>query len=155
HQSPERFVELHRRAAELFAASHDYDKAISHALAADDNHRAARLIIQAHEQISTRQRAGVLLHWIDALPPTIVESYPQLLLIRASIYIIRNEYYQASPQLDLAASALRTNPRLVIDPSALPRLEKEILILRSKVLFQAGQYQEAQRLCQQVLEATP
>src|SRR5712692_2291123 len=155
HQSLERFVELHRRAAELFAASHDYDKAISHALAADDSHGAARLIIQAHEQIATRERAEVLLHWIDALPRTIVESYPQLLLIRASIYIIRNEYYQAFPLLELASYALRTKPRLVIDTNDLPRLQTEILILRSKVLFQAGQYQEAQRLCQQVLEATP
>jgi len=155
HRSPERFAELHRQAAELFAASHDYDKAISHVLAAGDSHRAARLIIQAHEQMSTRERAEVVLHWIDALPPTIVESYPQLLLIRASIYIIRNEYYQVFPLLDLAASALRTNTRLVIDPSDLPRLQTEILILRSKVLFQAGQYQEAQRLCEQVLEATP
>lgn len=155
HQSRERFVELHRRAAELFADSHNYDKAISHALAAEDSHEAARLIIQAHEQISNRERVDVLLNWIDALPPTIVESYPQLLLIRASIYITRNKYYQAFPVLDLAASSLSTNPQLAIDPSDLPRLHTELLILRSKVLFQAGQYQEAQCLCQQVLEATP
>lgn len=153
--SPERFAELHQRAAELFAASHDYDKAISHALAAHDNHRAARLILQAHKQTSTRERAEVLLHWIDTLPPTIVESYPQLLLIKANIYIIRNEYFQVVPLLDLAASTLRTNPKLVIDPGDLPGLETEILILRSKGLFQAGQYRESQHLCQQVLEATP
>lgn len=155
HRSPERFVELHQRAAELFAASHDYHKAIFHALAANDNHGAARLIIQAHKQIVTRERTQVLLHWIDALPPAIVESYPQLLLIQASIYLMRSEYYQAFPLLDLAASALRTNPQVMIDPNDLPRLQAEILTLRSKVLFQAGQYQEAQHLCQQVLEATP
>ncbi|MHB8595588.1 MAG: BTAD domain-containing putative transcriptional regulator [Ktedonobacteraceae bacterium] len=153
--SPERFAELHRRASEQFEAAHDYENAISHALAADDSHRAAQLIIQAHQQMDSRKYTEIVLRWIDALPAETTESYPQLLLIRASIYLMRNEYMHALPLLDTASALYTTNTLTGLDPTDLPRLQAELIILRSKALFQEGRYQESQCLCQQVLEATP
>ena len=155
-QAPERFAFLHRRAARLLREAHEYDEAISHALAAEDDHGAVRLIMEAYEQMPAREYTETLLRWIEALPQTTAETYPQLLLIRASIYLLRGEYYQALPLLDNAsAPAMYANPRTIVDQADLPRLQMEIMLLRSKALVQAGQYQESQLLCQQVLEATP
>ena len=154
HQSPERFAELHQLAAEQFAAAAEYDKAIFHALEAGDNQNVARLIIKAYQEMSTSEYPETLLRWIDRLPPTDVQLQPQLLIIRASIFLRRGAYYQALPLLD-AASTLQTDPKVVIDPIDLPKLNAEIMILRSKALFQLGKYQEAQQLCLQILEITP
>lgn len=153
--SPERFAALHGRAAELFEASHDYENAISHALAINDSHRAALLIIQAHRRMASRKYTEILLRWIEALPPETMESYPQLLLTHASIYLMRNEYSHALPLLDTASALHTTSSLTSLDPSDPPRLHAELMILRSKAFFQEGRYREAELLCQQVLEATP
>lgn len=153
--SPERFAALHQHAAELFEASHDYENAISHALAAGDRHKAAVLIIQAHRQMSSRKCTGILLHLIEALPSGTMESYPQLLLTHASIYLMRNEYSHALPLLDTASALQTTSSLTALDPSGPLRLQGELMILRSKAFFQEGRYREAELLCQQVLEATP
>jgi LuxR family transcriptional regulator, maltose regulon positive regulatory protein len=153
--SPERFSELHSRSASLFEASHDYENAISHALMAGNSHRVAQLIIQAHQEMSSRKLSERLLRWIDALPTETAESYPQLLLIRASIYLMRNEYTHALPLLDTASALHTTSSFTSLNSADLPRLQAELMILRSKALFQEGRYQEGRRLCQQVLESTP
>jgi ATP/maltotriose-dependent transcriptional regulator MalT/DNA-binding SARP family transcriptional activator len=154
HQSPERFAYLHRRASELFAASHEYDKAVTHALAAGDDPSVARLIIQAYTQRSLPEHTGILERWIDALPPATLESYPQLLLIRAHIYLLRGEHARAFPLLDILSN-LRDDQKANIDPGDLPLLQMESMILRSKALSQMGEYQNAQLLCLHVLKVTP
>lgn len=153
--SPQRFEELHLRASELFEASHDYENAISHTLAAEQYERAAQLIIRAHREMSSRKYNEILLRWIDALPVKTTESYPELLLIHAAIYLMSNQYSRALPLLDTASALNTTSSLTTLDPGDLPRLQAELMILRSKALFQEGRYREAQRLCQQVLEATP
>jgi ATP/maltotriose-dependent transcriptional regulator MalT/two-component SAPR family response regulator len=152
-QSPERFAYLHRRASELFAATHEYDKAITHALAAGDSPFVAQLIIQAFAQMSLQEHTEVLERWIDALPLTTLENYPQLLLIRAHIYLLRGEHVQAFPLLD-TLSRLYRDQEANIDPDDLPQLQMESIILRSKALSQMGEYRNAQLLCQYVLTVT-
>jgi DNA-binding SARP family transcriptional activator/Flp pilus assembly protein TadD len=137
-----------------YAASGEYDKSISHALEAGDNACMAQLIIKSYQQMPASEHPETLLHWMDALPQEIVQAHPQLLIIRASSFLRRGEYYQALPLLD-CASMLQNAPQSVIDPIDLPQINAEIMILRSKALFQLGKYQDAQVICQQILEATP
>lgn len=153
HQSPERFAHLHRRASELFAASQEYDKAITHALAASDCSLVAQLIIQAYAQMSLQEHTEFMERWIDALAPTTLENYPQLLLIRAHIHLLRGEHAQAFPLLD-TLSKLYRGQETNIDPGDLPRLQMESIILRSKALSQMGEYRNAQLLCLYVLTVT-
>lgn len=153
-QTPERFTELHRRAAQLLRATHHYDHAISHVLLANDTHMAAQLIIEAYEYLPAKAHTEIFLRWLDAIPPETVESYPKLLVIHASIFLKKGERTQALPLLDTAAT-LCTKLQTSLDPNDLPSLQAEIIILRSKALFQEGKYQEAQLLCLQILEITP
>lgn len=152
---PVRFSELHRRATQLFDDAHEYEKAITHALVANDNNHAAQLIIQAYQQMQGRQHAETLLRWINALPSEVTEQYPQLLLIQASIHLMYNNYPQALPLLDSARALQTTRSFPALASADVSRLQVEIMILRSKALFQEGKYQEGQHVCQQVLEAIP
>lgn len=155
YQSPERFAKLHRRAAELFEASHEYDMAIFHMLAANENIQAARLIILAHERMAAKEHAETLLRWIEALPVQVMENSPEVMLIRVSIHLTQGEHAQALALLDTVSTLLSTNPQAIMDPNDLPRWQAEAMILRSKALFQIGKYKEAQQLCRQVLDTTP
>ncbi|GHO89559.1 tetratricopeptide repeat protein [Dictyobacter formicarum] len=149
----ERFVELHHHAAEIFEAAGEYDEAIAHALAAGESSITVQLIIKAYELMAGKQHTETLLHWIDALPDETIKHHPQLLLIRTNIHLMKGEYTSALALLDTASTLLANMPPS--DNSAYLKLRVEIMILRSKALFQTGEYQEAQELCQEVLEITP
>ncbi len=153
--APEQFVELHSRAARLFEASHDYENAISHALAASDSQHAAQLIIRAHQEMISRTEGEKLLRWLDALPAEMVEQSPRLLLVRAGIHLIRTEYRQALPLLDAAEALSAANSLAAPDATDLSHLQIELMVLRGKAFFQAGRYEEGLHVCQQVLETTP
>lgn len=154
HQMPERFFSLHQRAGELWADTQEYDQGMYHALAANAYELVTRIIIEAHHQMLTQGRIETLLSWIDVLPTSILESQPRLLLIRARIAIMLGESVSVLPLLDQTAEALSS----AVQPMSLDErslLLAETGILRSKVLFQIGEYLAAQALCQQVLEQIP
>jgi LuxR family transcriptional regulator, maltose regulon positive regulatory protein len=153
-QAPERFTMRHQRAAELLYAEHDYEHAIYHAHKAGADDMMAHFIIEIAEEIFIQKYMETLPQWIDMLPCMILERYPQLLLIRAKIFLKRGEYSQAFPLLD-TASTVYTNTQAIIDQNDLLAMQTEIMILRSKALFQAGKYQESQTLCEQLLDITP
>jgi len=155
YQSPERFISLHRRAAEIFHELHDYDQAIYHAHAIGANDMIAKLIIEASTQMFTQGYTATLIRWIDMLPQAAQERYPEILLISAKIYLISGEYAQAIPLLDTASLTLANNSSSDIDNHALLSLQPHITITRSKALFQKGAYQEAQNSCLQVLVHLP
>jgi len=153
-QSPERFIALHERAIEVWEASHEYEKAIYHAFEAKLDDKAAHLILEAYEHIFAQGRIETLSRWIDALPTETTDRYPKLLLIRANVYLSLSEYTYVLPLLDRASEAITTCPSLVYADET-PLFQATLSIARSEALFQTGNYEEAQRLCQQVIEHIP
>jgi len=149
----ERFLELHHRATTIFEARGEYDEAITHAMAAGENAVTVQLIIKAYESPPDKQHPETLLLWIDALPDATVNNHPQLILIRTNIYLTKGDYTSALALLDTASILFAQLPSS--DASTRLKLRVEIMILRSKALFQTGEYQEAQALCQEVLDITP
>lgn len=155
--TPERFSQLHQRAAELLSATHNYNQAIYHAFEASVNDIAANLIIESAEQMMNQGHADTLARWIDAFPTLTTNRYPKLLVIRANIYLRQGDYHSALPLLDVAdtttqALAIQGSP---LDISNLPVLQAEIAIVRSKILFRQVEYQQSQVVCQQVLANLP
>ncbi|HLI05737.1 MAG TPA: BTAD domain-containing putative transcriptional regulator [Ktedonobacteraceae bacterium] len=147
-QDPGRLVELHGRAAEIFRGV-DSGEAIFHALAAGMYDVAAALIGQVCGQQFAQGRLILLAGWIDALPSDTLARYPQLLLVRANIFLATGEHTQAQPLLDRARAAIEP------DADEAPVLQAQIFIARSSILFQQGDYHEAQALCQQALDLLP
>jgi LuxR family maltose regulon positive regulatory protein len=147
--APERFTALHRRAMDLFRASQDYEQAIYHALAIPAYEVAADLIEQCYRQMFVQKYSSMLADWIDAFPEDILLQHPQLLLIRANIFLTAGEYTQAIPLLDAANAAIKS------DEDTASTLLAEILVARSMILFQHCAYAEAQDVSRQALNLLP
>jgi LuxR family transcriptional regulator, maltose regulon positive regulatory protein len=157
HESPERFSCLHQRAAELLSASHNYSQAIYHALEASVNDIAADLIIESAEQMMDQGHAETLARWIDAFPPATTNRYPQLLFIRANIYLKQGDHSLALNLINVADIAIQTlsSQASSLEVQHLPTLQAELAIARSRILFQQREYQRGLLLCQQALTSLP
>lgn len=81
-----RWLELNRRAAALFEDRSDWTQAISHYLKARAFDEAARVIEHIAKETFDAGRWSTLAKWIDALPATLLNSYPDLLVYRARVF---------------------------------------------------------------------
>lgn len=81
--SSERARSLHRRAADWYAEAGLQHEAIRHALAGGDFAAAATWILEASDGLIRNGRIVTLLDWLDALPPTVIAEYPNLLTNKA------------------------------------------------------------------------
>lgn len=153
-QDPERFLALHRRAAALWHARLDYDQAMYHALEAHAIDLAVQLILEAYKQFLRQRRLDTLTSWLQALPQNIRENSPRLLLIEATVALSRGQYTLAFPLLE-KVSALLAEPASGCLAGEVDYLQAEANILRSRALYQAGEYFQAQTLCTQTLQALP
>jgi ATP/maltotriose-dependent transcriptional regulator MalT len=140
YKQPEQFALLHQRAAEFFRADGDNERALTHAIAAQVYPLAIDIIVQAaSSNPADSSQYTTLVRWCEMLPVAIHEQHPHLLLIRAKLYITQRELLQAAPLLEQAYQ-LVTHPASALDEDSSPILLAEILIARSTIPFQAGQY---------------
>ncbi|MEO9031179.1 MAG: BTAD domain-containing putative transcriptional regulator [Ktedonobacteraceae bacterium] len=151
HQrEPERFLALHRQAIALWHASHNDEQAMYHALAIGAYDLAVSLILNAAEHLLQQGQRETLVRWLHALPSAVQENHPQVLVLQATMALGRGQHTVALPLLERAEE-------LVSDSVKTERhvFQAMIAILRSKALFQAGAYPQAEALCQQVLLHVP
>lgn len=153
-QEPERFLILHSRAAELWHARLNYDQAMYHAIEAQAYELASQLILEISQQFLQQGRLDTLIHWLQALPSTMREHSPQLLLIEATVTLARGQYLLALPVLEKVSSLLAA-----IAPhqssAEMKHLQAEAALLRSRALYQAGDYLQAQTICLQTVQSLP
>ena len=145
--NPARLNELHRRACALFRGHQD-DEAIFHALATQDFEMAAELISRICRQQFAEGHLITLARWIDVLPEEIVSRHPQILLIRAQIFLEASELEQVQSLLDRAQTALQWTPES-------SSLLTEVYLAHAMLLMQQGEYARARELAQQALVMLP
>lgn len=153
--NPERFVQLHRRAAELLSADQQYERAIYHALEANVDEIAAQLIITSAEKMMEQGHLEVLQQWIVAFSEATIVRYPRLLLIQAKIALRKSELNVALPLLEQLTRMLNGQSTILAYPEELPFLQAELVIARADALNLQGKYQQVQQLCEQVLAHLP
>ncbi|HLG60755.1 MAG TPA: BTAD domain-containing putative transcriptional regulator [Ktedonosporobacter sp.] len=153
-QEPERYRALHRRTAELFHAQGNYNQAMYHALEVQAYPLATRIIIDAYKQLLQQGHIDTLLRWQDALPQSVLESSPKLLLIRATLFLAQGQHSHVFPILTKVETLLHTQAP-GNEPEEKARLEAELSIVQSRALFQIGEYHEARDLCLQALAQLP
>lgn len=153
-ETEERFIALHGQAAELFQEMQEYDQAIYHAREAGLYDTAATLIIAASKHILAKGQVETLAHWIDLLPVEVSASHPQILVIRAKVYLTSGEPAEALPLLRKTSAIIDQQPEL-IDADEIALLRGEIANAESRVLFQLGNYSRAQELSRWVLQQLP
>lgn len=149
-QEPERFATLHRQAAELWRANGNDEQAMYHALMIGAYDVAVSVILNATECLLQQRQRETLIRWLHMLPPTMQEQHPRLLLLQATLVLEGGQHASALP---LLAKAEALVPAAADAETRV--LQAMIVILRSKALFRAGEYVQAQALCQQVLLYIP
>lgn len=129
---------LHRRAADWFEQQGLVAEAMSHALAAGDAERAARLVEQNAQTLLSRSEMTTLLSWLDALPAELVRSQPQLFLFQAWALTLTG-------QLDAVEAYLQEGER---QPG-------EVAAIRASVAYLRRDMPQAIALFRQALETLP
>ncbi|HEU5227138.1 MAG TPA: tetratricopeptide repeat protein, partial [Ktedonobacteraceae bacterium] len=153
-QDTERFLALHRRAADLWHARLNYDQAMYHALEAGANDLAVLFILETYKQFLRQGRLDTLIHWLQALPLAVREHSPRLLLLEGTIALMRGQYLSAFPVLE-KISELLTEMASHHPSAEIEHFRAEANLLRSRALYQAGDYLQAQTLCWQTLQSLP
>ncbi|MBV9921643.1 MAG: hypothetical protein JOY78_12425, partial [Pseudonocardia sp.] len=88
-EDPTRAAALHHAAADWYAQRNLPDDAIGHALAGDDQERAAELVETHLEQaLWRRNESATLDRWLNALTPEVVRGHPRLVLGQAIVAVL-------------------------------------------------------------------
>lgn len=82
-REPELEAELHRRASAWYADHDDPDRAIDHALAAQDMHRAGDLMWASFPLYNARGRLATIQRWLERVPYEELAGYAPLALTAA------------------------------------------------------------------------
>jgi ATP/maltotriose-dependent transcriptional regulator MalT len=101
---------LHRRASQWYERNGRAEKAIEHALAAQDHARAASLL-EAIAYTFTRQgRHAALLQWLEEIPAEIVLAHPRLGIYRSQALALSGDLSASEQQLRAVETAAAGAP---------------------------------------------
>jgi LuxR family maltose regulon positive regulatory protein len=101
--------EVHLRAAQWFEAHEFFEEAIRHLMVAGAGHEAAELIIHHRNEIMNNEEWHRLANWLSLLPAGMIESRPELLLLKARLHRTRGAREEFAEALDAAETLLETN----------------------------------------------
>jgi LuxR family maltose regulon positive regulatory protein len=99
---------VHMRASRWFEEHEFLEESIRHALSAENASAAADVIRRHRNLIMNNERWHQLGIWLRLLPPQIVASRPDLLLLKARIFRTRGQNAELMEALDQAESLLDT-----------------------------------------------
>ena len=97
--SPEQPSELHRRAAQWYAANGDADEAIGHAIASGDDALSRRLVAAHWRQPFNAGQLETVHMWLDALPAELVAMDASLSAARVWVALDRAGLKRSEPPL--------------------------------------------------------
>ncbi len=140
---PARVVDLHLRAAALFESRGMWDQSIAHYQRAGAYDKAANVVEQIAKTTFDGGHWTTLAGWIDSLPDALLDTHPDLLVIRGLIFGNTGNLSQA---LALYARALN-----VLQPGNDTNRIGQVLIKQAVCWRLQGNYERAIQVCQQAL----
>ncbi len=148
---PNRVKELHQRASHWFEQNGLQSEAIGHALAANDDERAAELVEGIAEMLIWRRAEhNTLLGWLTAIPDSVIQMYPRLYLYHAWVLHLTNQMSTALQRVRDAESALN---HAVGNPD--PLIVGMIAAVHSTLTGLHQQFPETLTLSRKALELLP
>jgi LuxR family maltose regulon positive regulatory protein len=100
--------DIHMRAARWFESHGFFEEAILHLMAAESSTDAAELIVRHRNQIMNQEEWHRLSNWLSMLPAGMVDSRPELLLLKARLHRTRGAREEFAETLDAAETLLET-----------------------------------------------
>ncbi len=146
-EDPERFAELHRRAADYWKGTADLRQAISHFLLAEEHTLAAELMAKIAAEAFTSGQHLLLIQWHEALPPDTAERHPWLLLYFAKAYAEQG-------QQEFALSLLDRTQELFTSAGDSPGVA-QVAVQKATILRMTGHYTRAAKLCSRASSLIP
>lgn len=157
-RDPGRVPVLHGRASEWYAANGESERAIRHALAADDMPRAAGLVELEAEESMRRHQPHRLIEWVKELPEQLVRSMPVLSTYYAMAIQGMGDLEGSASFLDDAERWLAKPGQpgmVVVDRPGFEVLASRIPCARGYLTIAAGDAQATGELAARALELLP
>lgn len=168
--SSEEIAALHGRASAWFAAHGLAEEALHHALTAGDTTATVQIVTRYRHDLINREEWRTLQRWLRLFPRRVVEEQPVLLVTEGWLLMSQGQVRGYSPllaRIDALIVNQTTSPTGTAgDQAATPApgtpetqavglLRTEADILRSELLWYAGQLDEVIPLAQRVLTGLP
>ncbi len=147
---PDMLPELHTRAAEWFEKNHFISEAIHHALAAEDQNRAAQLVEQNAMSLLMSGELMTLLGWIKAIEP-VAHEQPWLCIYQSWALTLTGQLDRVELWLQEAESLVSS--RHTTD--AIEDMIGHIAAIRAYGAAQSGEANKAIDFAQQALHTLP
>lgn len=156
----EAVADLRRRAASWLAGHGLIDRALNHALDANDPALAAEFMIQGYRDVLNRTNWSMLERWLALLPGDIIESSPELLLMRAWSHGLRWELGTAllvaeQAEALLAAEDTGDGPPAAEETARAALLRGQIVTLKAQNEYFRNQHERAVAYCREALALLP
>jgi ATP/maltotriose-dependent transcriptional regulator MalT/DNA-binding SARP family transcriptional activator len=134
-RDPEHALRLHARAGDLMQRRQQWDQAIHHYLKGGEPGRAARLVLDARDEIRHVGRWQTLGQWLDLLPAELYETFPHLSWMRGRVLSETGAPELAVEHLEKARKGLTASD----DPVTLARVLHDLAVaLRLQGHLHAG-----------------
>lgn len=135
---------LHRQAAGLYVEDGASEEALEHFLKAEAWAEAIDVLHDVMESVYRSGRLVNLAEWIDTIDPQALAGDAPLLVLRGRLYRHEGEYDDALELLQRAQSAYLKQGRL--------SQVAEVKVSEALVYRRMGNYDEARRICREVLD---
>jgi LuxR family maltose regulon positive regulatory protein len=152
HRSPEEIATLHARAGAWFAENDLIEEALSHALAAEDIPFAVKLVEKHRHRIMDAEQWNRMKRILGLFPDQVVETHPELLLMRAWISYQLFRYSEIPEILDRVESLIAAVPS---ETDNFGHLRGEIDALRGTQYYFEADGQRALSFTQKALDRIP
>lgn len=150
---PELVPVIHARASRWFEAHHALDKAINHALAAQDHERSLALIEQVAQEFLAKGEIACLQRWLDALPVEALYTRPRLCMAAAWIQLLTTQTGYHS-WLDAAEQAINQQTDTLL-PTVAQVMTSEVQTLRAILVIASNEFTRAIEMCRHILSQLP
>jgi len=152
HRSPEEIATLHARAGAWFAENNLIEEALRHALAAGDIPFAVHLVGKHRHRIMDEEQWNRMKRILGLFPDQVVETHPELLLMKAWISYQLFRYSEIPEILDRVESLISAAPS---ETDKFVHLSGEIDALRGTQYYFEADGQRALSLTQKALDRIP
>lgn len=145
-----RYHELQQQLASLFYQTHLYERALKHALEAQDYNIIAQTLLEVTPKLLDQGQSDLVLHCLDFLPEHVVYSNPRLLLVQINTYLRRGDFASAQSSFERAESLIAT-----LEQGEHALAHAELAITKGELFLQQGEHQEALKQFQRALGQLP
>jgi LuxR family maltose regulon positive regulatory protein len=139
-ERPDDVPELHRRAADWYAAAGHVEAAVRHALEAGDLDRAADLVESSFRTLARERREDVISSWAHQLPDHVLRDRPVLAIALISGLMASNQFDGVDRRLDHVETLLArpAEDLVVVDSEELARVPAAVEMYRAALALIGG-----------------